>query len=75
MKRFLVYLKDGRTIEVRADSYHLDAAQYVFVGTEHPDVSFVRVEDVLSIVTAPELRSVNLDRDSEPPSGSREHRF
>jgi hypothetical protein len=70
MKTFQVFLRDGRTAAVRAETYSIDAEQYVFHGTDHAEVEFFNVSDVQGIVIQAEAHSVSLLLPPEPGYGS-----
>ena len=49
MKDFNVVLRDGRTVIVRADSYHTDGDQYVFPQGNGSEVQFFVKSDVVGV--------------------------
>lgn len=59
MKTFQVFLRDGRTATVQAETYSLDSDQYVFHGTEHAEVEFFNASDVEGIIIQSPMRSVS----------------
>jgi hypothetical protein len=61
MKYYLVILKSGKEIIIKAQSYHKDANHYVFDGTIGEEVQFVLTELVASITVL---------RDKIDPPGS-----
>ena len=49
MKDFNVILRDGRSVIVRADSYHTDGDHYVFPQPEGGEVQFFVKDEVIGI--------------------------
>jgi hypothetical protein len=65
MKTFNVYLRDGRTATVHAETYVLDNDQYTFVRPDDSEVHFFAKEDVSGIVEAPAFAFESVPR---PPN-------
>ncbi len=71
MKIFLVHLTDGRTVEVRAETYSIDKGQYVFHGADPSEAGFFKEDSVTGITSPPELSSVNPPYVPPPDDGFR----
>jgi len=69
MKTFQVFLRDGRTASVQAETYDVDVDQYIFRGTGHAEAQFFNVSDVQGITVLPEWKRVNHSPPSESETG------
>jgi hypothetical protein len=59
MKKFKVFLRDGRSEFVEAETYRRDGEQYVFDKKSSSEVEFFNADDVIGIVE-------EQDRTSDP---------
>jgi hypothetical protein len=53
MKHFVIYLRDGREVQILAETYRRDGEQYVFEKPNSSEVQFFRESDVTGIIEAP----------------------
>lgn len=66
MKHFIVHLKDGRQVNILAESYRRDGKQYVFDKPGSSEVEFFKVSAVSGIVEAPPSGPVSVPH-TRPP--------